>query len=97
MSILCRRNPGRCDRLQALSQRFTDAENRWNSGAVVAHVFKRAVERAGILTGDVTLHTLRHTVLSRMIAGGLDDYTVMEVSGHSSRMLARYTVAPHKA
>jgi hypothetical protein len=24
--------------------------------------------RAGILTGDVTLHTLRHTVLSRMIA-----------------------------
>jgi hypothetical protein len=31
-------------------------------------------------------------VLSQMIAGGLDDYTVMEVSGHSStRMLARYT------
>ena len=25
------------------------------------HVFRRAVERAGIRTGDVTLHTLRHT------------------------------------
>ncbi len=52
----------------------------------------RAVERAGITSGDVTLHTLRHTALSRMIAAGHDDYTVMEISGHSStRMLARYT------
>jgi integrase len=34
----------------------------------------------------------RHTALSRMIAGGYDDYTVMSISGHSStRMLARYT------
>ena len=48
--------------------------------------------RAGITTGDVALHTLRHTALSRMIASGYDDYTVMEISGHSStRMLARYT------
>ena len=44
------------------------------------------------MTNDVTLHTLRHTALSRMIAAGVDDYTVMEISGHSStRMLARYT------
>ncbi len=56
------------------------------------HVFARAVERAGIKTGDVTLHTLRHTALSRMIEKGYDDYTVMAISGHSStRMLARYT------
>jgi len=58
----------------------------------VRKVFERAVQRAGIKTGDVTLHTLRHTALSRMIASGYDDYTVMEISGHSStRMLARYT------
>lgn len=58
----------------------------------VRQVFNRAVTRAKILTGDVTLHTLRHTALSRMIADNLDDYTVMAVSGHSStRMLARYT------
>lgn len=44
--------------------------------------------RAGILTGDVTLHILRHTALSRMVAAGHDDYTVMALSGHSStRML----------
>ncbi len=57
-----------------------------------AHVFRRAVERAGLKTGDVTLHTLRHTALSRMVAAGIDDFTVMAVSGHSStRMLERYT------
>ena len=58
----------------------------------VGAVFARAVERAGIVTDDVTLHTLRHTALSRMIATGFDDYTVMAISGHSStRMLERYT------
>ena len=58
----------------------------------VASSFKRALERAKITTGDVTIHTLRHTALSRMIEAGYDDYTVMEISGHSStRMLARYT------
>ena len=35
----------------------------------------------------------RHTALSRMIASGFDDYTVMAISGHSStRMLARYAL-----
>ena len=58
----------------------------------MASSFKRALERAKITTGDVTVHTLRHTALSRMIEAGFDDYTVMEISGHSStRMLARYT------
>ena len=59
---------------------------------MAAHVFKRAVLRADITTGDVSLHTLRHTALSRMIAAGIDDHTVMAISGHSStRMLERYT------
>ncbi len=58
----------------------------------IANSFRRALERAGITTGDVTLHTLRHTALSRIIDEGYDDYTVMAISGHSStRMLARYT------
>ena len=47
----------------------------------MAHVFKRAVVRARILTGDVSLHTLRHTALSRMIAAGIDDHTVMALLG----------------
>jgi integrase len=58
----------------------------------IRHMFNRAVVRAGLVRGEVTCHTLRHTALSRMIAAGLDDYTAMAISGHSStRMLARYT------
>ena len=57
-----------------------------------AQVFSRAVVRAGITSSDVTLQTLRRTALSRMIAGGYDDYTAMSISGRSStRMLERYT------
>jgi len=53
---------------------------------------RQVFERAGIASGDLTLHTLRHTALSRMIATGFDDHTVMAISGHSStRMLERYT------
>ena len=41
---------------------------------------------------SVNSHTLRHTALSVLIAAGHDDYTVMEISGHSwTCMLARYT------
>ena len=55
-------------------------------------MFARALERAHIRTGDVTPHTLRHTAISRMVAAGIDDYTIMELVGHLTRaMLARYT------
>ena len=52
---------------------------------------ERALARAGIPIGGVTFHTLRHTALSRMIAAGHSDHTVMAISGHSStRMLERH-------
>ena len=55
------------------------------------HVVRRAFLRAGIRSGDVTVHTLRHTALSRMVAAGSDVVTVMEIAGHSTiRMLERY-------
>ena len=58
----------------------------------VRKVFGRALERAEIRTGDVTVHTLRHTAITRMVAAGVDDYTVMETVGHLTRaMLQRYT------
>jgi hypothetical protein len=55
-------------------------------------VFERALVRAKLTTGDVTVHTLRHTALSRMIEHGLDGHTGVSISGHSlTRMLERYT------
>jgi integrase len=53
--------------------------------------FERALLRAGITSGDVSFHTLRHTALSRMIAAGFSDHTVMAISGHASlATLSRY-------
>jgi hypothetical protein len=70
---------------------FTNARTQ-KPYTTIRKVFERALDRAGITTGDVTVHTLRHTALSRMIEHGLDDYTVVSISGHSStRMLERYT------
>jgi integrase len=72
---------------------FTNAatEDRYTVNGAL-HVFRRAVHRAGIRTGDFNLHTLRHTAISRMIAKGHNDHVVMAISGHSStRMLERYT------
>ena len=74
---------------------FTNArtQDRFTVGGV-RHVFDRAVVRAGITpASDVTLDTLRHTALTRMIESGHDEFTVMGISGHSdTRMLGRY---PH--
>jgi integrase len=70
---------------------FTNAKTE-RPYTTIRKVFERALERANITTGDVIVHTLRHTALSRMIEHGLDDFTVMSISGHSStRMLERYT------
>ena len=70
---------------------FTNAKTE-RPYTTIRKVFERALERAKISTGDVTVHTLRHTALSRMIEHGLDDHTVMSISGHSStRMLERDT------
>ena len=61
----------------------------------VRKVFERALTRARITTGDVTVHTLRHTAITRMRMAGVDDATIMELFGHlTKQMLDRYTHPP---
>jgi integrase len=56
------------------------------------HGYRGAAKPIKPGTVNRELDTLRHTALSRMIAAGIDDHTVMAISGHSStRMLERYT------
>jgi len=45
--------------------------------------FKNAIKRAGIKR-RITLHDFRHTAGTRMMANGVDAYTVMKILGHSS-------------
>jgi integrase len=61
----------------------------------IRKVFGRALERAGIRSGDVSPHTLRHTAITRMRLAGIDDATIMELVGHLTKaMLDRYTHPP---
>ena len=53
------------------------------------HVFARAAKQAkisyGRFDGDgFTLHSLRHTYITHLLANGVDAPTVMEYSGHKS-------------
>ncbi len=44
--------------------------------------FKKILKRAGIKSG--TFHDLRRTALSNLLAGGLGEYDIMRIAGHSS-------------
>jgi len=88
------RHRGHAKRLDSRVLRRGPADHLANSEERSAGL-ARGTRAARITTGDVTVHTLRHTALSRMIEHGLDDYTVMSISGHSStRMLERHPHPP---
>lgn len=67
----------------------------WRTGKPYKSIlmgFRSALRAAGIKTGDVVIHTLRHTAISRMMDANIDPRTIMEISGHSSLAeLERYT------
>lgn len=60
----------------------------------VDHAFRRTVKAAGMATAGldrVTFHTLRHTVVSRLVAAGVPDRKIMKLVGHSTQgMVSRY-------
>jgi integrase len=67
-------------RLKVLTTPVKSFRNAW----------KAAMEKAGIHPG-FHFHDLRHTTASWLKMGGADDYTVMEILGHSDmKMMQRY-------
>ena len=44
----------------------------------------------GLETADFVLHSLRHTMLTRLGESGVDAFTIMRVAGHSIAMSQRY-------
>ncbi|NQT86741.1 tyrosine-type recombinase/integrase, partial [bacterium] len=46
--------------------------------------FKRCLALAGITSGDVTIHTLRHTFATHMLLRGANPKVVSELLGHAS-------------
>lgn len=59
----------------------------WKDGEPIGSVkkgYKAAVRRAGLIDKKYRFHDLRHTYATRLIHGGADPFTVMQLLGHAS-------------
>ena len=53
-------------------------------------------KRCPIFPADFVLHSLRHTMLSRLGKSGVDAFTIMRIAGHSSIVCRSGTSIPHQ-
>jgi integrase len=59
------------------------------------HLHRNAVapkikgERRALFPGDFVLHSLRHTMLTRLGESGVDDFTIMRIAGHRSIVVSQ--------
>jgi integrase len=58
----------------------------------MAKQFERIVKRAGLIRGQCTPHTMRHTAITRLVKAGIDLATIKAISGHKTlSMILHYT------
>ena len=51
-------------------------------------------ERREIFPADFVLHSLRHTMLTRLGESGVDAFTIMRIAGHSSIVVSQRYIHP---
>jgi integrase len=51
-------------------------------------------KRRPIFVGDFVLHSLRHTMLTRLGESGVDAFTIMRIAGHSSIVVSQRNIHP---
>lgn len=61
---------------------------------VVAPVDEKTKERIPIFSDDFVLHSLRHTMLTRLGESGVDAFTIMRIAGHSSIVVSQRYIHP---
>jgi integrase len=51
-------------------------------------------KRRPLFAGDFVLHSLRHTMLTRLGESGVDAFTIMRIAGHSSIVVSQRYIHP---
>jgi integrase/recombinase XerC len=62
-------------------------------GTSLSHQHKRVRDKLK-LPGDFVIHSLRHTMLTRLGEAGVDAFTIMKIAGHSSVTVSQRYVHP---
>jgi integrase len=66
----------------------------------VNHLHRNAVapkvegKRRPLFAGDFVLHSLRHSMLTRLGESGVDAFTIMRIAGHSSIIVSQRYIHP---
>jgi len=79
---------------------FPNREGKVYLGTSINHLHRKAVapqvegKRRELFPADFVLHSLRHTMLTRLGESGVDAFTIMRIAGHSSIVVSQRYIHP---
>jgi integrase len=79
---------------------FASREGKPYLGTSMNHLHRNALapivkgKRRPLFAGDFVLHSLRHTMLTRLGESGVDAFTIMRIAGHSSIVVSQRYIHP---
>jgi integrase len=79
---------------------FANREGNAYLGTSINHLHRNAVapkvegKRRELFPADFVLHSLRHTMLTRLGESGVDAFTIMRIAGHSSVVVSQRYIHP---
>jgi integrase len=85
---------------QASDYVFGNRDGKPYLGTSMNHLHRNAVapkvdgKRNELFPADFVLHTLRHTMLTRLGESGVDAFTIMRIAGHSSIVVSQRYIHP---
>ena len=90
------------ERLESKASQFVFANRDGQPylGTSINHLHRDAVapkingKRRALFPGDFVLHSLRHTMLTRLGESGVDAFTIMRIAGHSSIVVSQRYIHP---
>jgi integrase len=79
---------------------IANREGKAYLGTSINHLHRAACapkingKRKAIFPADFVLHSLRHTMLTRLVESGVDAFTIMRIAGHSSIVVSQRYIHP---